>query len=76
MTSESTRQDTELDNKAILAAFGITVMTLYNWRGGKNGRTPLPFHTRPKGSRHSCYYLLSEVKSWAKANNVKMKKIR
>jgi len=52
--------------------FGVTHATVHLWRKdiSKIGRTPVPFHTEPRGARHRVYFLLQEVTKWAKTNHV------
>lgn len=62
----------ELTTKNLCTLFGVGTMTINNWRKGSTRITPLPAHTKPRGTRASVHFKLSEVKKWAKANNIEM----
>ena len=48
----------------------VDPMTISLWRGGTPTRTPLPFHTIPRGKQHLVYFKEGEVKAWANKNGV------
>ena len=62
----------ELTTEQLLQVFGVTPMTLYNWRKGidKKKVSKLPYHTRKLGSRHRIYFVWGEVRQWALKNDV------
>lgn len=63
----------ELTVRQVQKLFGVTLMTVTNWRAGKNGRTPLPFHTKPRGEqRHLVFFKQGEVTKWARRNGIEM----
>lgn len=64
-------QREELNTNDLLRMFGVTSMTVHNWRKGLSGRTLLPFHTRPRGIRLGVYFYKDEVEVWAAENNIK-----
>lgn len=48
----------------------VDPVTVSLWRAGSPKRTPLPFHTIPRGKQHLVYFKEGEVKAWAKKNGV------
>lgn len=65
----------ELSTKDLCTKYGVTVMTINNWRKGTKRITALPCHTRPRvearGHGTEVYFLEAEVKTWAKENNIR-----
>lgn len=60
-----------LSAKQVQDGFGVSAVTVYNWRKGLNGRTKLPVHAKPRGEKmSSVYFELEEVLKWADKNNV------
>jgi len=64
----------ELSVKQLTTIFGVTPMTITNWRNGvdKKKTSRLPHHTRKAGLRHTIYFKWGEVKLWAHKNNVRI----
>jgi transcriptional regulator with XRE-family HTH domain len=71
----SMAKDKELTTKDLCDRFGVTLMTINNWRKGTKRITALPFETRTRvaarGHGTEVYFLESKVKKWAKDNNVR-----
>ncbi len=57
----------ELTTEQLMKIFGVTYMTIYNWREGRDKKksTKLPFHKRKAGKRHRVFFKWHEVKEWA-----------
>lgn len=53
--------------------FNVSIVTVYNWRVKPKKRTPLPFHTRNRGTqRQGVYFHSDEVIAWAKENKLRI----
>lgn len=57
---------TRLTTKDVMGAFGVTPMTVYNWRMGSPTREPLPAETVGR----SVFYRAARVKAWARRHGV------
>lgn len=57
---------TRLTTKDLLAAFGVTPMTIANWRKGTPTRTPLPSEKQGR----SVNYRRDRIERWADKNGV------
>lgn len=58
---------------AVQALFGITHMTMYNWRNGNlKGKSKLPSIEVPRGESKVVGFSLPTVEAWAKKNGVEM----
>lgn len=55
-----------LTTKDVVAAFGVTPMTVTNWRAGTPTRTKLPFTKRGR----AVSYQPDKVRGWAEKNGV------
>jgi len=67
------QEDKKLTTADLTEMYGVSLMTINNWRKGSTRITPLPFHTEPQGGngmRSRVYFLNSEVKSWASSNQI------
>jgi len=66
---------TLLNTHQVAAAFGVTTMTLANWRKGSPKRSPLPTAKQPKNAQPlSIWYAPSALKVWAKKNGIEVPK--
>lgn len=64
---------TKINTPQAAAVFGVTTMTLANWRKGSPQRTKLPTTTPPAGSNpNSVWYKVSDLKAWSKKNGIDM----
>lgn len=61
-----------LITREVCEMFGVKPMTIFLWRRGTPTRTPMPFHSHPKGDRHLVTFKPAEIKKWAKANGVSL----
>lgn len=69
----STTTLTKINTHQAAAVFGVTPMTLANWRKGSPQRTKLPTTTPPNGSNpNSVWYKVSDLKAWSKKNGIAM----
>ncbi len=57
---------TRLTTKDLLAAFGVTPMTIANWRAGTPTRTPLPYEKQGRAVN----YRSDRIQKWADKNGV------
>lgn len=55
-----------LTTKQVASMFGVTVMSIYNWRMNRN----LPFHYLPGGSKPPVRYDEGLVIHWSEIHNV------
>lgn len=62
----------ELSIKDLMKMFGVTLMTITNWRKGSTRITPLPTETRARGSRNQVYFTKEKVLAWAKENEINL----
>jgi hypothetical protein len=65
----------ELNTEQLMRIFGVTLMTVYNWRyPHPNGKkSVIPYHRKKSGDRRRrIYFKWVEVKKWAKENNVEV----
>ena len=69
---KAVKNSIRLNVSDIIVMFGVTYMTVYNWRKGiRTNKTKLPYHTDSRGEkRHSVYFIKSEVKKWAIENRI------
>lgn len=63
-----------LTNRHLLDVFGVTTVTLDNYRKGSDRRPALPCKVVQVGASQRIFYKPKEVEAWAKKNNVKIKK--
>lgn len=56
-----------LTTKDLQEAFGVTPMTIYNWRQGTPTRDPLPAEAKGR----SVFYRPARVKAWASRHGIK-----
>ena len=64
----------KLTVKDLVQIFGVTPMTLYNWKEGfdKKKTSKLPHYTVPHGFKHRVYFKWNLVKQWASENSVEV----
>ena len=60
-----------LSNKQTMAAFGVSHVTLFNWRRGTATRDPLPCHKAPEGA--AVEFKPTELKKYAKRYGLEFK---
>lgn len=66
--------DVKLSIKDVQKMYGVTLMTVNNWRKGSKKKEPLPSHSEPRGitgRKDGVYFLKSVVRAWAKKHNIK-----
>lgn len=69
-TTDSKAPAGSLNIKDACTFFGVGHMTIFNWRRGTVRKTRLPFHTVKRGERDEVFFKLSELRKWAKENDV------
>lgn len=58
----------------LIKAFGVTGLTLLNWRGGTATKDPLPVNIKTtEGGRNSVSYDEAKVRAWAKKHGLEFK---
>lgn len=55
-----------LTTRDLTEAFGVTLMTIANWKAGTPTRTPLPFVKEGRAVRFNA----AKVRRWAEANGI------
>lgn len=65
------QKQSELTVNDLCFLFGVTVMTVNNWRKGSTRIPPLPFKSIPTGKSNRIVFRPTDVAKWAKDNDMK-----
>lgn len=64
--------DEEMKTLDVQNLFGVTPMTVYNWRTKGDENKRIPHHTTVRGTRNGVVFKRSEVLAWAASNRIKL----